>query len=251
MLFGLQNVPPTFQHFMELVSAGLDWESCLVYLGDILSFSPTFEDHLLLLEEVFKKLRCANLELKPSKCNLFKKEVVYLGHLVSSDGVRPDPENTEKVRNWRFPSNAAELRSLLGLALYYRRFCNKFAHKTAVLYQLTEKNVNWQWTHDHSKAIDELKELLTNPPTMAFPDFNLSFSIHCDTSKFTVGVILAQVQDNKEHVIAYGSKTISATQRNWDPYDREWWAIVWRIQHFRPYLITSLPFIQIINLWWD
>ena len=64
--------------------------------------------------------------------------------------------------------------------------------------------------------------MLTNPPTLAFPDFNLSFSIHCGTSKFAVGVILAQVQDNKEHVIAYGNKALSATQRNWDPYDREW-----------------------------
>ena len=198
-----------------------------MYLDDILLFSPTFEDHLLLLEEVFKKLRCANLKVKPSKCNLFKKEVVYLGHLISNDGVRPDPGNVEKVRNWKSPSNAAELRRFLGLASSYRRFCHDFAHKAAVLYQLTEKNVRWQWTQDHSKVFNELKEVLINPPTLAFLDFNLSFSIHCDASKFAVGVILAQVQDNKEHVIAYGSKALSATQINWDPYDREWWAIMW------------------------
>ena len=118
MPFGLKNAPPTFQHLMELVLVGLDWESCLVYLDDILLFSPSSEDHLLLLEEVFKKLRCANLKLKPEKCNLFKKEVVYLGHLVSGDGVHPDPGNVEKVRNWRCPSNAEELRSFLGLASY-------------------------------------------------------------------------------------------------------------------------------------
>ena len=227
MPFGLKNAPPTFQRLMKLALAGLDWESCLVYLDDILLFSPTFEDHLLLLKEVFKKLRCANLKLKPAKCDLFKKEVVYRGHLVSSNGVRPDPGNIEKVQNWRSPSNAAELRSFLGLALYYRRFCHEFAHKAAILYQLTERNVKWQWTQDHSKAFNELKEVLTNPPTLAFPDFNLPFSIHCDASKFAVGVILAQVQDNEEHVIAYGSKALSATQRNWDPYDREWWASVW------------------------
>ena len=119
MPFGLKNAPPTFQCLMELVLAGLDWESCVAYLDDNLLFSPTFEDHLLLLEEVFKKLRCANLKLKPAKYNLFKKEVVYLGHLDSSDDVRPDPGNMEKVRNWRSPSNAAELRSFLGLASYY------------------------------------------------------------------------------------------------------------------------------------
>ena len=81
--------------------------------------------------------------------------------------------------------------------------------------------------------------MLTNPPTLAFPDFNLPFSIHCEASKFAVGVILAQVQDNEEHVIAYGSKALSATQRNRDPYDKEWWAIMWGIQHFRPYLAGS------------
>ena len=83
MPFGLKNAPPTFQRLIELVLAGLDWESCLVYLDYILLFSPTFDDHLLLLEEVFKKLRCANLKLKPAKCNLSKEEVVYLDHLVS------------------------------------------------------------------------------------------------------------------------------------------------------------------------
>ena len=165
MPFVLKNAPPTFQHLMELVLAGLDWESCVVYLDDILLFSPTFEDHLLLLEKVFKKLRCANLKLKPAKCNLFKEEVFYLSHLVSSDGAHPNPGKVEKVRNWRSPSNAAELRSFLGLASYYRRFCHEFSHKAAVLYQLTEKNVKWQWTQDHSKAFDELKEVLTNPPT--------------------------------------------------------------------------------------
>ena len=125
------------------------------------------------------------------------------------------------------------------MASYYRRFCHEFAHKAAVLYQLTEKNVKWQWTQDHPKAFDELKEVFTNPPTLAFPDFNRSFSIHCDASNFTVGVILAQVQYNEEQVIAYCSKAPSATQRNWDPNDREWWAIVWRLQHFRPYLAGS------------
>ena len=125
------------------------------------------------------------------------------------------------------------------MASSYGRFCHEFAHKAAIFYQLTEKNLKWQWTQDHSKVFNELKEVLTNPPTLAFPDFNLSFSIHCDASKFAVGVILAQVQDNKEHVIAYGSKALSATQRNWDPYDREWWAIMWGIQHFRPYLAGS------------
>ena len=152
---------------------------------------------------------------------MFKKEVVYRGHLVSSDGVCLDPGNAEKVQNWRSASNAVVLRGFLVLASYYRRFHHEFAHRVTVLYQLTEKNVKWQWTQDHSKAFDELKEVLTNPPTLASPDFILPSSIHCDASKFAVGVILAQVQNNKEHVIAYGSKALSATQRNWDPYDRE------------------------------
>ena len=130
MAMGLKNVPLTFQRLMELVLNGVDWQHVLVYIDDICLFSTTFEHHLALLREVFTKLRATNLKLKPSKCQLFQGSVVFLGHEVSASGVRPDPANTEKVAMWKTPQNASELRSFLGLASYYRKFCPNFANVT-------------------------------------------------------------------------------------------------------------------------
>ena len=142
MPFELKNAPPTFQRLMDLSLAGMDWQHCLVYLDDVCLFSPTFEHHEALVGKVFQKRRDASLKLKPSKCQLFTSEVVFLGHIIDKNGLRPDPTNVAKVKHWRIPKNPSELRSFFGLASYYRKFCKDFAEKTAVLYQMimTEKD---------------------------------------------------------------------------------------------------------------
>ena len=91
MAFGLTNAPATFQRYMDAVLAGLKWNILLVYIDDILVYSPTFESHLHDLETVFDRLIDANLQLKPSKCHLFQRELVYLDHLVSAEGIKPNP----------------------------------------------------------------------------------------------------------------------------------------------------------------
>ena len=114
---GLTNVPPTFQRLMELALTGVDWRQCLVYLHDICLFSPSFDNHILLLREVLSKLRDAHLKL----------EVVFLGHEVSASGVQPDPRNVAKIAQWAAPTTATNVRQFLGLASYYRKFCKDFA----------------------------------------------------------------------------------------------------------------------------
>lgn len=236
MAMGLKNAPPTFQRLMELALQGIDWQHVLVYIDDICLFSPSFEHHLVLLRDVFTKLRAANLRLKPSKCQLFQRSVVFLGHKVSDRGIQPDPANVEKVAAWKTPRNTSEVRSFLGLASYYRKFCRNFATIAEPLQHLTESHVKFQWTEECDTSFNLLRRCLTSPPLLVYPDFNQPFRLDCDASKHAIGAVLSQGEGNHEHVVAYASKSLNASQRNWITYDREWWAILWAIRHFRPYL---------------
>jgi hypothetical protein len=121
MPFGLCNAPATFQRLMEHVLAGLPWDVCAVYLDDIIVLGSTFERKIQNIEEVFKRLRSMNLKLSPSKCELFQEEVVYLGHIISANGIKVDPAKVETILSWPRPNNITELRRFLGFCSYYRR----------------------------------------------------------------------------------------------------------------------------------
>ena len=118
--FGLCNAPAAFQRLMDLVLAGLQWTNCLVYLDDLLIIGKSFEEHSQNLQLVFERLRRAGLKLKPSKCAVCQKEVMYLGHVVSSDGIATDPSKTDKVSNWPLSTSQREVKQFLGLVSYYR-----------------------------------------------------------------------------------------------------------------------------------
>ena len=127
MPFGLCNAPVTFQRLMHRVLAGREYKCCFIYLDVILVASKTFQDHLSHLKEVFTRFRAALLRLKPKKCKLLKDKVSFLGHVVSTSGIEPDPEKTEKIKNFPTPTDVTGVRCFLGLALYYRCFVPNFA----------------------------------------------------------------------------------------------------------------------------
>ena len=120
MPFGLCNAPATFQRLMDMVLKGLLWQSCLVYIDDVIIVGKTFEQHLSNLAQVFGRL---GLKLQPYKCHLLQSEVRFLGHVVSTQGVSPDPEKCDKVKQWPTPTSTKEMQQL---ASYYRRFVKKF-----------------------------------------------------------------------------------------------------------------------------
>ena len=140
---------------------------CLVYLDDIIVFGRTFEEQLERLEEVFKRLRSANLKLKPSKCFLCQRSVEFLGHVVSEKGLTMQSSKIEAINDWTSCRDVSEVRAFMGLSGYYRRFVKDFSSIAAPLYGLTQKGAEFCWTAECQEAFDELKRRLTSEPILA------------------------------------------------------------------------------------
>jgi hypothetical protein len=202
MPFGLCNAPATFERLMETVLSGLQWQICLIYLDDVIVYGKTFEEMLSNLKQVFQKLRSAGLKLKARKCTLFAKQVKYLGHFISENGVETDPEKIEAVVRWPEPVNKTQVRSFLGLCSYYRRFIANFSDIARPLHKLTEASVAFEWTDECHVAFDVLKAKLTSAPILTHPDFCKPFIVDTDASQNAIGAALSQIQDGQEKVVA-------------------------------------------------
>ena len=152
MPFGLKNAPAVFQWFMNKVFMGLNPENgrdfVAVYLDDVIIFSDTFEDHLAHLKQVLQCFSAAGLKLKPSKCHFICQTVEYLGHTITPKGISPNNSRVVAIQNFPFPTSVKEVRQLVGLASYYRRFINGFARIAQPLHQLTQKNAHFNWSSD-------------------------------------------------------------------------------------------------------
>ena len=186
MPFGLTNAPAVFQRLMQQVMAplkvtpGPDYVS--VYLDDILVFSRTLEDHLSHLNAVILRIDEVGLKLKPTKCKFAQRELEYLGHVVSRDGLKTNPRLIAAVKEFPTPLSAHDVRRYLGLASYYRRFIANFSRIARPLHQLTCKGAEFAWSPECEQAFRELKERLTTSPVLAYSDFSRDFVLETDAS---------------------------------------------------------------------
>ncbi|KAK3099399.1 hypothetical protein FSP39_003829 [Pinctada imbricata] len=236
MPFGLCNAPATFERLMELVLRGLIWERCLCYIDDVVVFGNSFETALKNLEIVLKRLRKANLKLKPSKCVLFQTEVLYLGHVVCGEGIKCDPKKLEAVKSWPVPKSVPEVRSFLGLAGYYCRFIPTFSSIASPLTRMTRKGRKFDWNPSCQKAFEILKEKLITSPVLTYPDRDSLFVLDTDASDTGIGAVLSQIQDGEEKVISYASKTLNRSQERYCTTYKELLAVVSFVKTFRHYL---------------
>ena len=243
MPFGLCNAPGTFQRCMELVLRGLQWKTLLVYIDDVIVFSTSFEKHVEDLEEVLNRLAAAGLKLKPSKCEFFKSEVSFLGHVVTPEGIRTDPRKIEVVQEWAVPRNVTDVRSFLGFCSYYRRFIRNFADIAGPLHRLLEAERVFEWDSECQNAFETLKLRLVGDTVMSYPNNTDIFILDTDASDRAIGSTLAQMQWNEERQckeerpIAYASKSLSKTQRSYCTTRRELLAVVVFVNYFRHYLL--------------
>ena len=236
MPFGLTNAPATFERLMEKVMRGLQWEILLIYLDDIIVFGRTVEEEIKRLRICFSRLRDANLKLKPSKCHLFQTSVLYLGHVVSSEGVSTDPDKVKAIDDWPRPQCKKEVRSFLGLTSYYRRFVKGFAGIAAPLHALTGKSAKFEWNEACEEAFLELKQRMRSTPILTYPTKTDNFVLDTDASSEAIGAVLSQIQDGEERVLAYFSRKLSKAERNYCVTRQELLAVVASLKHFRQYL---------------
>nr|VZH94052.1 unnamed protein product [Spirometra erinaceieuropaei] len=240
MPFGLANAPATFQRLMASVLRDLCPTACLVYLDDVIVHGSTVESHLDNLQTVFNRLQAVGLKLNPAKCCFLKKSVPFLGHIVSTEGVKTDPVKTEQIRSWPQLTSVSELRGFLGLASYYRRFIKDFAHIPAPLNRLTSKQNAFNWSDECECSFEELKRRLISPPLLAFPNISESappFILDTDASDVAIGAVLSQQQtDGLEHPLIFASQTLTKPERNYSTTRKELLAVVTFVKKFHHYL---------------
>ena len=210
-------------------------------MDNIIVFAATWEEHLNRLRQVFERLRHSKPKLGADKCTFAAREVSYLGHRVTEEGLLPDPSLLTAIREISPPQNATEVRSFLGLAWYYRRYVKNFAAIAGPLHALIRKDTVFHWSSDCQDTFDHLKTLLTTSPITAFPNFSLSFWLYTDKSTAGLVAILAQVRQGKERIICCASHSLNQAEKAYPASKLECLAIVWAVVKFRPYLM-SIPF---------
>lgn len=236
MPMGLRSAPATFQKLMNSVLMGLQGEKMFIYLDDVVIFGPSLEEHNARLGEAFQRLRQHNLKLQVDKCEFLRKEVTYLGHVLTEEGLKPDPNKLKAVAEYPQPKTTKALKSFLGLIGYYRRFLSDFSKVAKPLYELLKKGVTYVWGDKQENAFQMLKEKLLNPPILQYPDFSKPFIITTDASQEAIGAVLSQGEVGKDLPVAYASRTLNNAERNYSTIERELLAIVWAVKHYRPYV---------------
>jgi len=239
MFFGLCNSPATFQRVMNNLFASLLRTGCvIIYVDDILIFTPTLESHIPLVKQVLQTLLDNQLSLKPSKCDFHKDMVEYLGRLISKGAITIKPSHMVTISQWPTPTTKVALQRIIGLANYFRKFIPNYSTVIAPMSVLTG-NVPFEWSQQCEEALEELKRLLTSQPVLKLPNFEDPFRIFSDASLAASGGLLEQKQQEVWYPVAFTSKMFSSPEWKYPTHDREMLAIMHALREWRNILISS------------
>ncbi|KAI9188604.1 hypothetical protein LWI28_026152 [Acer negundo] len=231
MPFGLSNAPSTFMRVMNQALRPFIGKFVVVYFDDILIYSANPELHLQHIREVLCVLRREKFVAAAKKCVFMTPKVLFLGYVISGEGLQVDESKIEAVRQWPQPKTITEVRSFHGLASFYRRF---IPHFSSIMAPVTEcmKGVKFQWTTEAEEGFQQIKEKLTTAPILVLPDFSQPFELHSDASKVGIGAVLSQ----GGKPVAYFSEKLSGSRVRYSTYDIEFYAVVQAVKHWRHYL---------------
>ena len=208
------------------------------YLDDIIIFSRTTEEHMLHLEAIFEALQIADLKIKVSKCEFFKKHVSYLGFLIGETGIRCDRSKVEAINRITTPTSIEEVRQFNGMCSYYRKFISHFSDISKCFNDMTKKGATFKWTAECNAAFRLLKEKLMENPVLINPQVDKDYVIHCDASKYSYSGILQQTRPGTEELapVAYFSGNFDKTQVKWNITEKEAYAIYKSVKKFAFYI---------------
>jgi hypothetical protein len=237
--FGLSNAPATFQRIINSVLGALRWDITLVYLDDIIVYSPSFDKHVQHLNRVLEALEKANVKLNADKCSIARKQLDYLGFRITQEGIKPTMTNVKKTINFPTPTSPKAAYSFVQMAQFYRRFIKDFAHIAAPLNIFKKKNAKFVWTSECQQAFDTLKQRLSQYPLLAFYDgkSKLKLKINTDASNAGIGGVLHQVTpEGHLQPVQYLSRSLSKREQAYSTVEKECLAMVWCITKLRPYM---------------
>ncbi|SJL16274.1 uncharacterized protein ARMOST_19794 [Armillaria ostoyae] len=245
MFFGLTNSPATFQWMMndifkDLISEG----KVTIYLDDILIFTKDLEEHRHTIRRVLQRLRENKLFLKAEKCEFEVLETEYLGVIISKGQVRMDPVKLAGIAEWPTPTKKKELQSFLGFTNFYRKFIRNYSKVVRTLTQLTG-NAEWVWGTAQNQAFQQLKKQMAEDVILAIPNRTGCFRVEADASNGAVGAVLSQEQEGRWRPVAFMSKALTTTERNYEIYNKELLAIMLALADWRHYLMGALEDVEI------
>ena len=245
--FGIACGPSGFIRMMGKVLAGLVYNGVLFYFDDVIIYSKSVSEHLLLIDQVCERMQKEGLTFSPEKCEFFSQNIEILGFQVTPSGRGVVDKKLEKVENYPIPKSKKEVKGFLGLSGYYRALIQNYAEIATPLTGLLKKDVRFEWTPQCGVSFESLKEKLTTKPIVAFPDWNLPFKVGSDASNRAIGGILSQVHEGKERVIYYYSKTLNDHEVNYSVWEKEALGVILSIRKFEKFLIGRKFTIEVDN----
>ncbi|XP_043197488.1 uncharacterized protein K02A2.6-like [Amphibalanus amphitrite] len=234
--YGVSSAPAICQRYMESLLAGIP--HTVVFLDDVCITGKNQEEHLSNLEEVLRRLHDAGLRLNPKKCSWFQSEVQYLGFKVDSQGIHATEEKLKAIKEAPAPTNVHQLKSYLGLIMYYNKFMKNLSTVAEPLYRLLKKGQVWEWGKQQQASFNKTKELLCSAPCLTHYRASAPLVVSADASPVGVGAVLSIVDEaGEERPVAYASRSLNSTERNWSQLDREGLAIVFAVKKWHSFLL--------------
>lgn len=241
MPYGLANAPIAYQRIIstalhDFITSG----KVLVYIDDCLILSNTVDEGLQTLDAVLSTLIKAGFSINQKKCSFLCTEIEYLGRVIANGEVRPSPDKIKALVNSQAPQNVKQVRQLLGLAGYFRKYIADYSLMTACIANLTRKDVQFNWGPEQEAVRQEIIKKLTSAPVLAIYDPNLLTEVHTDASSLGYGAVLLQIHDNNtKRVVAYYSQVTKGAESKYHSYELETLAVVKALRHFRHYLVGT------------
>ncbi|GBG86706.1 hypothetical protein CBR_g41770 [Chara braunii] len=242
--FGLCNAPGTFQHAMNRIFHDHLDKFVVVYLDDILIFSKSAEEHAQHVETVLSLLRQHKYKVNLEKCEFGRTKILYLGHEVPAEGIRPEDAKVASIRDWPEPQTVTEVRSFLGMCGYYRNFVKNYSTVASPLTDLTRLDTPWDWSDECEGAFKQLKHALMNHEVLMVSDPQKPFIVTTDASQYGIGTVLAQQDGKKLRPIEYMSKKMSSKKLAKSTYERELYALYKALLHWRHFLLGRFFYLR-------